>query len=101
MPELTFDATSSAGGFAAQAAWFLRRVAIAILAAIGLVVTLAAASVIALAAIAIAVIFAAGVGVMWLLARIAAPHRVRRDVRTLEAHKGPRGWTVETRSYSA
>jgi Flp pilus assembly protein TadB len=100
MPETTFDAERSTESLAAQAVVLFRRAAIAVLAGLGLIVTLAAAGVIALAAIAIAVIFAAGVGVMWLLARIAAPRRARRDVRILEAHKGPRGWTVETRGFS-
>jgi hypothetical protein len=89
------------GDVLARAAWIARRIALAVLAGLGLLVTLAAAGVIALAAMAIALIFALGVGVMWLFARLASPRRKARDDLTLEARKGPRGWTVETRSFSA
>jgi hypothetical protein len=99
MPELFFNAPGKSGGFADRAVRTARMIAAAALAAVGLVVTLAAAGVIAVAAFAIAFIFAAGVAVMWLIARISRPRR-SDSVQTLEARKGPRGWTVETRRYS-
>jgi hypothetical protein len=77
----------------------LRRAAAAAFAVVGLIVTFAIAVVIALAGVSIALIVAGGLGVMWLLARITRPRR-GHDVRTLEARKGPHGWTVETRRYS-
>jgi len=98
MPEVTLEAESKKAG--GRAAMWARRIAATALAIVGFVITLAAAGVIALAAIAIALIFAAGVGVMWLLARIAGPRRRSGETRTLEARKGPHGWTVETRRYS-
>jgi hypothetical protein len=101
MPELYLDAPGKSDGFAGRAFRAGRALAALALMVIGLVVTIAAASVIAIAAIAIALIFAAGVGVMWLLARLSRPRRsAAPDVQTLEARKGPRGWTVETRRYS-
>ncbi len=100
MPELFIDAPGKPEGFADRAARTARTLAAAALAAIGLVVTLAAGVAIAVAAVAIAFIFAAGVGTMWLIARLARPRRSTEGVQTLEARKGPRGWTVETRRYS-
>jgi hypothetical protein len=98
MPELFMNAPGKSG-FADRAARTARLIAAGVLAAVGLMVTLAAALVIAGAAFAIALIFAAGVAVMWLIARISKPRR-SDSVQTLEARKGPRGWTVETRRYS-
>jgi hypothetical protein len=80
----------------------VRRTAAAALALVGLAAGVAAASVVALAAIAIALIIVAGVSAMWLLARVSGPRPapVSDTVETLEARKGPRGWTVESRRYS-
>lgn len=101
MPELYYDVRPADQGFGARIARGARRAAALALAVVGLVAALAAASVVALAAIAIAVIIAAGVGVMWLIARLSRPRRpASEDIHTLEARKGPRGWTVETRRYS-
>ncbi len=83
----------------ARAAWLVRRLAASALMVVAFVVTFAVAGVIALAALVVALIVAGGIGVMWILARLAGPRR-SASPRTLEARKGPRGWTVETRRFS-
>ncbi len=101
MPEFYFDTRPSDEGFAARIARIARRGVAIALAVVASLAALAAAGVVALAALAIAFIIAAGVGVMWLIARLARPRRPASvDEQTLEARKGPRGWTVETRRYS-
>ena len=102
MPEtIDHDAHAAEPSLQARAGWIMRRVAAIALAVVGFVVTLAAAGVLLVAAIAIAVIIAAGVAVMWLLGRLSVSRRdARRTPRTLEAQKGPQGWTVDVRHYS-
>jgi hypothetical protein len=100
MPELSTDTQPRAERMAENATAMLRRLAASALMVVGFIVTFATALVIALAALVVALIVAAGVGVMWLLARLAGPRRAAHSPRTLEARKGPRGWTVETRRFS-
>jgi tetrahydromethanopterin S-methyltransferase subunit B len=94
------DEDPRANRFPGRAGAFVRRAAAVTLLVIGFVVTLAATGVLVLAALAIAVIALAGIAVMWLLGRVLGGRRAAADTRTLEARKGPHGWTVETRRYS-
>jgi hypothetical protein len=101
MHELPTESRPKAELLRTRGARLARRLAAAALLGVGFLVTLATASVIALAALVIALLVAAGMGAMWVLARLAGPRRSgQSSLRTLEARKGPRGWTVETRRFS-
>ena len=99
MPELSSDSHPQAELLLENGGRLLRRLAALALMGVAFIVALAAAGVIAIAALVVALIVAGGVGAMWLLSRLAGPRR-SPAVRTLEARKGPRGWTVETTRFS-
>ncbi|MGD2131573.1 MAG: hypothetical protein PVI23_02205 [Maricaulaceae bacterium] len=117
MPEAVISTDPKPRDWSASAGLLLRRIIAAAIVIAALIVAFAAAGVIALAALLIAVSVAVGLGLMWLWARItgrSAPARftvwrvrtVQRDeyeaarkldsAETLDAQKGPQGWTVET-----
>lgn len=95
---------TGASPFLRKAQGYASRVIALLIAGVAVVLTVAAAGVIAIAALAVSAIAAIGVGILWLVGRFARPRPPRRegpgDDQTLEARKGPRGWTVEARRFS-
>ena len=122
MPESVIPIRARVRDWSANLGLAARRILALVIAVAGLVLALAAASVFAIAALAIGIAIAVGLALVWLWARItgrAGPVRFtvwrteasagkpeagrKRDAapgavseETLEAHKGPQGWTVET-----